>query len=177
MKLKIQYWLAVICIGLLSGPVHAELKIGVVNFPRLFEEAPQAQAARMALEKKFGPKQREVGDAQKKLKELDEKLTRDSAIMNEAERGRLERDLVAQKRELKRMQEEFGDDLNFERSAALENIQRSVVETVRSLAAEKKFDLVLADGVVFAAETLDITELVLEQLKKETAKPKATKGK
>ncbi|MEK6749985.1 MAG: OmpH family outer membrane protein [Pseudomonadota bacterium] len=170
-------WVVAIMLGCVAFPALAEMKIGVVNFPRLFEEAPQAQAARQNLEKKFGPKQKELADAQKKAKELEEKLTRDAAVMNESERGRLERDLVAQKRDLKRMQEEFGDDLNFERSAALENIQRSVVETVRALAAEKKFDLVLADGVVFASEALDITQSVLERLKKDSPKPAKGTGK
>ena len=48
-------FLAVALCGLLAaGQASAEIKIGVVNFQKLLEEAPQTKTAMQALENEFG---------------------------------------------------------------------------------------------------------------------------
>ena len=69
------------------------LKIGFVNFGRLLEESPQAKAAQPALEAEFLPRQRDVAAQQKSLQEKSEKLTKEAAVMSEADRLRTEREV------------------------------------------------------------------------------------
>jgi len=149
--------------------VAAEMKIGFVNAARVLEEAPQADAARVRLEKEFSPRDKELVEAQKKVRKLEEKLTRDGAIMSETERRKLERDILSQQRDLKRGQEEFREDLNIRRNEAFDTLRRRVFEVINDIAKAEKYDLVISDGVVYADDRIDMTGKVVEQLKKEFA--------
>jgi outer membrane protein len=150
-----------------TSAVAAGLNIGVVDIAKILDEAPQAEAARSGLEREFGPRERELVAAQKKIKELEDKLSRDGAVMSESERGNLERDIMQRKREAKRDQDAFRDDLNFKRNEALEKLQQQMVTAIRGFANEKKYDLILAEGVVYMSDTLDVTSQVLEHLKRQ----------
>jgi len=149
--------------------VAAEMKIGFVNAARVLEEAPQADAARTRLEKEFSPRDKKLVDAQKTVRTLEEKLTRDGAIMSETERRKLERDILSQQRELKRAQEEFREDLNIRRNEAFDTLRLRVFEVINDIAKAEKYDLVISDGVVYANDRIDITGKVVEQLKQEFA--------
>jgi len=70
------------------------------------------------------------------------------------------------RRELKRDSDEFRDDVNFRRNEEMGKVQKVIGEAIQSLATEKEFDLVLGDGVFYASKAVDITELVIEKLKK-----------
>ena len=163
-------WVLVMaCTPVVAG---AELKIGFVNPARVLEEAPQAEAARKLLEKEFAPRDQDIVNMQKDLKKLEDKLTRDGAIMSESEQRKLERDILTQKREIKREKEEFREDLNIRRNEAFEKLRRRIFEVIVAIAREKKFDLIVSDGVVYASDQIDITASVLEKLKSEVSSAK-----
>ncbi|MGR9091888.1 MAG: OmpH family outer membrane protein [Gammaproteobacteria bacterium] len=144
----------------------ADYKIGVVNAVGVLEAAPQADVARKKLEKEFATRDRELVAAQKSLKGLEDRMVKDGAIMSETERSRLERDIVNKRRELKRDQDEFREDVNFRRNEEFGKIQRDIVEAIREVAKKEKFDLVLGEGVIFASKAVDITQNIIDHLKK-----------
>lgn len=146
--------------------VAADYKIGVVNAVGVLEAAPQADVARKKLEKEFATRDRELVAAQKSLKGLEDRMVKDGAIMSETERSRLERDIVNKRRELKRDQDEFREDVNFRRNEEFGKIQRDIVEAIREVAQKEKYDLVLGEGVIFASKAVDITQTVIDHLKK-----------
>ncbi len=151
---------------ILGAAQAADYRIGVVNAAKILEAAPQAEAARKALEKEFAPKDRELVAAQKELKKLQDKLNKDSAIMSETNRKKLERKIVSQRRELKRRQEEFRDDLNFRRNEEFSKIQRQIVKAIQDIAKEEKYDLVVGEGVIYASDRINLTKKIIERLKK-----------
>ncbi len=156
----------------LPGALWAETKIGFVNAARVLEEAPQADAARKQLEKEFAPRDKQIVDMQKDLKKLEDKLSRDGAIMSESEQRKLERDVLSHQREIKRKKEEFREDLNIRRNEAFERLRKRVYEVIVKIAEQKKFDLIVSDGVVFASKRIDITKDVVDKLKSEMSAPK-----
>lgn len=91
---------------------------------------------------------------------------RDSAVMSESERRKSERDLLALKRELKRSQEEFREDLNIRRNEEFGKLQRIISRIIDDLAKEKGFDLILGENVIYATDSIDITKQILERLDK-----------
>lgn len=144
----------------------ADYKIGVVAAVRVLEAAPQAEVAKKKLESEFAGKDKLLMAKQKELKALEDRAAKDGAIMSETERTRLERDLIEKRRELKRDSDEFREDVNFRRNEEFGKIQKQIVEAIQTIAAEQKFDLVLGEGVIFASKAVDITDLVIERLKK-----------
>ena len=100
----------------------------------------------------------------KEIKKLEEKLSRDAAVMSESERRRLEKDIIAKKRDAKRSQQEFKEDFNMRRNEELTKLQRRIMEAIKALAKDEKFDLLLTDGVIFASQQVDVTNQVQEKL-------------
>jgi outer membrane protein len=153
-------------VALSSNVAAADYKIGVVQAVRVLESAPQADAAKKKLETEFAGKDKSLVSKQKELKALEDRAQKDAAIMSESERARLERDVMNMRRELKRDSDEFRDDVNFRRNEEFAKIQKMIVEAIQSIAAEQKYDLVLGEGVIFASKAVDITDLVIDRLKK-----------
>jgi outer membrane protein len=150
-----------------AGPVAAaDYKIGVVAAVRVLEAAPQAEVAKKKLESEFAGKDKQLLAKQKELKSLEDRAAKDGAIMSETERTRLERDIMEKRRELKRDSDEFREDVNFRRNEEFAKIQKQIVEAIQTIAQEQKFDLVLGEGVIYASKAVDITDLVIDRLKK-----------
>jgi outer membrane protein len=146
------------------GVTHAQIKIAVVNVPRLLEEAPQAKQAMQALQDEFAPRQRAIVAQQKDLKAKDEKLQRDGAVMAENERRNAEKELREGQREMQRKQNEYVEDLNLRRNEELGKLQRSLLQEVQGFARKSNYDIVVGDGVLYVNESMDITAQVLSAL-------------
>jgi len=166
-KLNLILGLGIAAAVAFSSTVHAaDYKIGVVQAVRVLEAAPQAEAAKKKLEAEFAGKDKTLVSKQKELKGLEDRAAKDAAIMSESERARLERDVMNLRRELKRDSDEFRDDVNFRRNEEFAKIQKQIVEAIQTIAAEQKYDLVLGEGVIFASKAVDITDMVIDRLKK-----------
>jgi outer membrane protein len=158
--------LALMLCGLLGAQqaMSAEVKMGVVNFQKLLEEAPQTKAAMAALENEFAPRRRELLTMQNDLKAKDEKLQKEGAVMAEADRAKAEKTLRDQQREFSRKAGEFQDDASTRRNEEIGKVQRYLVGEIQTYASAQGFDLVLGDGVFYAKPTYDITANVLAVL-------------
>jgi len=152
-----------------GGAVAQDLKIGVVNVPRMIEESPQAKSVMGALQDEFAPRQRTLVGLQKELREKEERLQRDGQVLGESERGNLERDIRDERRDLARKQNEYLEDLNLRRNEVLGALQRELLQEVQAYARAAAFDLVVAD-VLFASSAVDITPEVLKALSERYAK-------
>jgi len=153
-----------LCGLMVSSQASAEIKIGVVNFQKLLEEAPQTKTAMQGLENEFAPRRRELLTMQNDLKARDEKLQRDGAIMAEADRVKAETTLRDQQREFSRKAGEFQDDASTRRNEEIGKVQRYLVSQIQGYASAQGFDLVLGDQVFFAKPTFDITANILALL-------------
>ena len=161
---------SIITLGLLSvlgfSSVHAatDLKIGFVNPVKVMESSKQVQLADKRLQDEFSSRQKRLVSAQQEIRKMEEKLSKDSAIMSEDESQRQSRDLISKKRDLKREQDEFREDYNFRRNEELDKLQNSILEVIQKIAKEENYDFVLSDGVVWASDRVDITDTVLGRL-------------
>ena len=174
MVIRKLYFVAVL-ISLVSSPavVNAQaagvLKIGVVNIGRLLQESPQAQAAREALEDEFAPRRREIVAMQTALEQKSAALQKDMEVMGAEEREAAQRDLRNEERSIVRAQTEFREDLDLRNNEAIGKIQQDVLREISAYATSAGFDLVLADGIVYASNRVDVTEPVLERLRASAA--------
>lgn len=157
--------LGAILVAAIATPATAqELKIGVVNVPVLMDRAPQTQVAMSALEEEFQPRQRDIVAKQKELEDLTAKVQRDLAVMGETERRNAERDVRDLQREVNRLQTEFREDFNLRRNEELGNLQRSLLQEVQAYAQSSGYDLIVGDGVLYASNAVNVTELVLQAM-------------
>lgn len=151
----------------LSTARAEDYKLGAVNAIRVLEESPQAERARAAIEKEFSPRDKQLVATQKELKALEDKFSKDGAIMSDTERTKMERDIINKKRDLKRDQDEFREDFNLRRNEEFSKIQKEILEAIQKVAKDNNYDVVLSDGVLYASPKVDISNLVIEYLKKQ----------
>jgi outer membrane protein len=150
---------------LAAAPAWAETKIGVVDMVKLVSEAPQAKAAQKKIESEFEPRRKELVALQKRIKELEERMRRDSAVMSDEEAQKLKRELVTKKRELERANDDFQEDLNLRNNEILTQLQNEVYDAMNAMAKEQKYDLILGQGVLYSSDAMDVTDKILEKLK------------
>jgi outer membrane protein len=160
--------LLALCGLLAAGQASAEIKIGVVNFQKLLEDAPQTKTAMQTLENEFGPRRRELMTMQNDLKAKEDKLQKEGAVMAEADRSNAEKTLRDGQRELSRKAGEFQDDASTRKNEELGKVQRYLVQEIQNYANAQGFDLVLGD-VFYAKQPLDITAAVLAVLQSKPA--------
>lgn len=162
--------LLVVLVGLGSGAgaqVQGDLRIGFVNPGRVSSEAPQAEAAREQLEREFAPRDEEIVAMQEELRKLEDRLSRETLDLSEEERQRLQREIVSRRRDIQRTQEAFREDFNMRRNEELGRLQRRILRTVSEFAEEQGYDLVVSDGVVYASDAINITDLIIERLRRQ----------
>ncbi len=161
MKIKFAVFLGLLLAATAS---YADLKIGFVNIPAVLEKAPQAEKAKKRLEQEFSPRDKQLVAQQKEIQSMDEKMTKDAAVMGDSARVNLEKDILNKKRDAKRAQQEFSEDFNARRNEELGKLQRRIVEAIREIAKAQSFDLLLTDGVIYASDKIDVTSQVQQKL-------------
>jgi outer membrane protein len=162
---KTAVWGSAVAAVLAVGPVWAaELKIGYVNYGQLLEQSPQAKVIADSIRAEFMPRQRELQTQEQTLRTRADKLQKDGATMSDDQRTREEKELRDTARDLERKKQEAQDDFNARRNEELSRLQKTLIEEVRTYAKGQSFDLVLADGVIYAAQAIDITPAVLTVL-------------
>jgi outer membrane protein len=156
---------AILATGAAAVAEAQALKIGYVNFGRLLEESPQAKAAQAALEGEFLPRQRDIAAQRKSLQEKADKLQKEAAVMSEADRLRSEREVRDLELNVNRRFNELQEDLNLRRNEEVGRMQRALIQEVQAYARANAYQLVVSDGVLFAAEGIDITPQLVAAIK------------
>jgi outer membrane protein len=156
--------LAASALVLLTAVASAqELKIGYVNSERVLREAVPAKAAQAKLEAEFSKREKDLADQGVKLKAAADKLDKDGPTLAESERGRRQRELVEQDRDLQRKRREFQEDLNQRKNEELASVVERANRVIKQIFDGEKYDVILQE-VVFAGPRVDITEKVIKLL-------------
>lgn len=155
------------------GPGFAaeDYKIAVVDPNRVVENSPQYEAARKSLQREVEERERNLRTQQEEIAELQRRLEREGDLMSQSEAQRLQNDIRSRTRKLKYAQDEFQEDLTLRQNELRTKLARQVQEVVVELAKELEIDLVLSEGLVYFSKRIDISDQVVERLKREfTAK-------
>ncbi len=150
-----------------AGANSSGVKIGWVSRSRILTEAPQVNDAKRKLEEEFSPREQELMQRGQDIRDQEEKLQRDAAVMKPETARNLEREIISNKRELKRLSEELREDFSIRQNEILNKLQNYTANVIVEYAKNNKYDLVLSDGVVFAGPNADITDAILQILNKD----------
>jgi len=149
---------------LVCAPAWADLKIGFVDYAMLMQQSPQAKAVIASLQREYAAKQTELNSEQQRLRSEEDQLNRNGATMTADARNAAEQSLRDGQRDLSEKVQEYQDDFNAQRDLEMSKVAKVVVDQVQQYAAAQRFDLVLADGVIFANPAINITQPVLAAL-------------
>ena len=164
--LSLRMLFAAVCAATMSLPwavVAQELKIGYVNSERVLREAAPAKAAQLKLEGEFSKRERELADQAQRLKGAAEKLDKEAPTLSESERGRRQRELVEQDRDMQRKRREFQEDLTQRKNEELATVVERANRVIKQIFDAEKYDVILQEAI-FAGPRVDITEKVIKTL-------------
>ena len=153
----------------LTGHVVAQTpppaRVGYVDMKRLLDNAPQVIAGRQKLEREFAPRDTALKADEKRLEELRARQQRESAAPAAADT--LKREIDALDRSIKRNRDSMRSDLKSRSDQELDKSWREINDAVVEFAREQGFDLIVPSPVVFASPRVDVTDQVLERLKRQ----------
>ena len=155
-----------ISIFLLTTTASYASGVGFVNVSIVMQKAPQSISAIKRLEKEFDKKDAELLDLEEDIRKGEILLRRSSRSMDEAKRERLEKRVISMKREFKERREEFREEFNKRRTEEQSKIQKQVLEIIKNIAKDKGFDVVVSEPVLYADDQVNLTDQVLDILKK-----------
>ena len=125
-------------------------------------DAGPAVKAQKKLEKEFEKRDRELQDASKQLRSLQDTLEKNGVTMAESDRRAKEREFNDLNREFQRKQREFREDLNQRRNEELASVLSAPTRrSSRSRERELRHHL---PGGGYANPRIDITDKVLKAL-------------
>ena len=159
---------AALLAGAAANATGDELKIGYVNSDRVLRDAVPAKAAQAKLEAEFSKREKDLTDVANRLKAASDKLDKDAPTLAEAERGRRQRELVDQDRELQRKRREFQEDLNQRKNEELGAVVERTNRVIKQIFETEKYDLILQEAV-FWSPKVDITDKVIKALNAQSA--------
>jgi len=150
-----------------NGHGAALSRIGFVDIPYLIDKAPQALEAEQRLETEFAPRQAELEAQRAELAALTARLNDNSLELPEADQVRLDRETRGLERRIKRSEQDFREELNIQKNNEFKKVRILVLEAIARFGKTHEYDLIVSDGVLFAAKRIDVTERILESLVQE----------
>lgn len=163
---RILILIAAACFATAAGA--ADLKIGTVDSQKVVKQSPQYQAAQQELNSKFEGRARELSAKGDQIKALQDDLSKNGAVMSQEQLQDKQNQLNDLQRDFSRMKSELDEDAAMEQNAQFSKLQAAVAKAVQEVAKAQKYNLVLlGEAVYYKDATVDITDQVLEQMKKD----------
>lgn len=146
-------------------PAFAASGIGVVDLRQALFASDEAQAFSEQLQKEFSGSEAEVRAAQEEARQLQERLQRDSAMMNESERQRLTEEFQQKVQQFNSLKQRLDSTVSSRKQAFLEKSRPEVDAAVRELMSEYDLDIILpSEAVVYVKPEMNLTDQLLEKL-------------
>jgi len=150
-----------------NAPAMTTLKIGVIDVQTILQKSPQIAAINNQLTKQFKPRQDKIVAAQKDLQAEADKLQKNANVMNDADRNKLQDQIIADKANVQGMAISFRRDLQQAQSKAMQDFMNQLTGVVNDVAKKGGYDLILQRaGVPYSNPNLDMTQQVLQELNK-----------
>ena len=163
----VSYIFFIIGILLIPTTYAQATKIGFVDLVVLLDQAPQTKVAKEKVEREFRSRDNELVGKQKKLRTQEDQLRRDANTLSAVARQKLEENISRSRREIKRDLDDFREDFALARNREMSILQKRVNEAIVKLAKDEQFDLIVGDSIIYASQGINITEKILQILRKQ----------
>ncbi len=169
------HWIALACVlgALALGPgatpasAKDEIRIAVVDGRRALISSNEGRAAEKALKALMERKRKAIGPEEAELKRLEEEFQNQQYVLSPSAAQERKLELIKRQRDLERKMREAQDDLELEQRKLMQPMLEKVEKALKELGKEKGFTVILersSPGVLYTAENLDITDLVIQKL-------------
>ena len=145
---------------------NAAGKSAYINPAVILEQSPQARAAGKALENEFKQRETDLRSRAIKIQEIEKNYKTDSAIMSDAQKKKIEGEIIQKKRQFQFDQQSVQEDLQLRRKQLIQELQKSISDVIRSYGENNGYDFIFTEGVAYASDSVNITDEILKELSK-----------
>jgi outer membrane protein len=166
----------IICLALftIATADAQQLRVGYVNMKEVLDNAPQVIAGRLQLDQEFRPRNDVIEAEELRVTGYEQSLQQGD--LSDQARATLERQVREIRRGINRQKEDLRDELSFRRTEEVQELEDQINLAVQKIANTRGYDLILSSPVVYADPALDITALILQQLRLEFEADQAEKA-
>ncbi|MGD9265205.1 MAG: OmpH family outer membrane protein [Lysobacterales bacterium] len=151
-------------LAVVTAPATAQqLRVGYVDMKQVLDNAPQVLAGREKLDLEFRPRNETIEFQERQVQAMEDRL--EMGDLSDDARTRLERELREMRRNVNRQKEDLRDELSFRRTEEVQKLEDQINQAVQQIARDNGYDLILSSPVIYADVSLDITQMVLDQLR------------
>ena len=162
--------IGILIVGILAQPVMAaEVKIGIIDFQRVLEISDAGKAAQAEINEQGKKMESDLRERSDEIEALETKLERESMVMDSEVRLEKQREVRIKINDIKTLQKKYVADFKKMEAQIINQIQKDVFDVVAELGDKGAYTLIMekrAGGVVYTAESRDITDEVIEQYNK-----------
>lgn len=173
-----KFWSVLLMAGAAATPAAAQTsvpKIAVIDVQKLVVESAAGKEAQGRVKKVVDSKQGEGEKLQKDLASLQQRITDQGPSMNDEKRDQLNKEYQEKGIAYKRFQDDAQREVQEAQQKELAELEKRVLPVINQVGKEKGYTLIFnkfAPGMlVYADETIDITEEVLRRFNTQVTVP------
>lgn len=145
----------------------AGARVAYVDMQRLLDNAPQVIAAREALQREFAQRDQALKADEARLAQRESALARDRAVLADEALAARQLEIDTLRRAIERTRVKLREELNTRIKEELNRRWNEIHDVVVDYARARNYDLVVQSPVIYASATVDITDTVIERLKRD----------
>lgn len=175
-RVRAPCWLVVAALVAVLGagavqaqPTRPPARIGVVDLDRLVRESPQARTARKNMAERFAKRKQALEKASNALQVKMDRLKDKADSMSDDQRDQLSAAIRDAKHQLQRERSHYNDDVSDAEQKELAVMRSDLRQVIDDYARNNGYDLIVGDSVLYASDSVDITNAILRRLKKQAA--------
>ncbi len=163
---RIDAW-PLLLVFILSSPAWGQdsARIGYVNWDEITQSAPQIQYVKDKLTIEFDNRKNQIADDEETLSQLEERLVRDSSLMTDSVRIETERSIRELRRKVQRDKEDLRVELEYRLDSERQQVEDEIYKVVTDFAQENGYDLIIPGPALYASDSINLTEQLLERLR------------
>jgi outer membrane protein len=142
-----------------------ELKIGYVNLARLEQESVPGKKAVAALKREFAPREQEIVELQKQIKEEQARFEAEKGALPESARAEKWKPIGELMKKSDRLVYALQEDIRLRRREIMVDFVRELNAAILAVSKAQSLDLVV-QAAVFSSKRIDITDQVLAEMAK-----------
>ena len=172
-------WINIIIGSLiLSTFVSADVKIGYIDSNEIMTKFEEVRQVQVSLEKEQRKLQAEMENLIQQLDSLKQEYDRQRLLMSDSRRQEKEQALVRSEQQIQKFQmDKFGPEGEIYRkqNQLLKPVLAKVDEAIQAVGKRQQYDYIMdavGGAIVYALDSNNLTEDVIEELRKSTTTPK-----
>ena len=151
------------------GANAESVKIGVIDLQQAIVSTEDGRKVREELEGKAASAQKQLQPKLQKFQDMQAEMKEMQPVLSEEALQKKQFDLMELQQQIQNEGQGLEQQLKMDEARLMAPLQEKFVAVVEKIGKDKKFSLILlrgAPGVAYAGETLDITDLVIEEFNK-----------